>query len=147
MTLMQRLSQYASNLVSRGPIYARAAFWIDSPTPLGGEEHWKSWTKRPPPVVVWIASNYPLESARKAYFESMLKADHASGIETHYDVSNEFYALFLDKKYKFYTCAEFASENDTLEEAQERKAEHILSLLDLRGDEKIWNWDAVGVRC
>ncbi len=67
----------------------------------------------------------------------MLTQDHASGIETHYDVSNEFYALFLDAKYKFYTCAEFLSEQDTLEEAQARKAEYLRSLLKLDGHEKV----------
>jgi cyclopropane-fatty-acyl-phospholipid synthase len=67
----------------------------------------------------------------------MLAQDHANGIETHYDISNEFYALFLDTRYKFYTCAEFHSDQDTLEEAQTHKAEYIRSLLRLNGQEKV----------
>lgn len=67
----------------------------------------------------------------------MLTQDHTSGIETHYDVSNEFYALFLDTKYKFYTCADFHSARDTLEEAQTHKAEYIHSLLKLNGHERL----------
>ena len=35
----------------------------------------------------------------------------------HYDLSEEFYRLFLDKDLQ-YTCAYYRSENDTLEEAQ-----------------------------
>lgn len=67
----------------------------------------------------------------------MLKEDHASGIEAHYDVSNEFYALFLDRQYKFYTCADFHNSQETLEEAQVHKAEYMHGLLKLSGSEKI----------
>jgi cyclopropane-fatty-acyl-phospholipid synthase len=40
-------------------------------------------------------------------------------------------------KYKFYTCAEFLSDQDTLEEAQTHKAEYLRSLMKLNGHEKI----------
>ena len=33
-------------------------------------------------------------------------------------MSNEFYELFLDKKYMFYTCADFPTGRETIEEAQ-----------------------------
>jgi cyclopropane-fatty-acyl-phospholipid synthase len=136
MINLQRLSRFAANLAARGPIYAQIAYSIDSAAPLGGEANWNFWTKQSP-VGLRFARSYPLKSTREKYLTSMLKADHASGIEAHYDVSNDFYALFLDKKYRFYTCAEFQNGEDTLEKAQERKAEHIRSLLDLEGDEKI----------
>ena len=67
----------------------------------------------------------------------MLKQGHASGIEAHYDVSNEFYALFLDEKYRFYTCADFRNNQETLEEAQTHKAGFIRGLLRLSGSEKV----------
>lgn len=66
-----------------------------------------------------------------------MSQEHATGIEVHYDVSNDFYALFLDTKYRFYTCAEFQSEQDTLETAQENKAAYLRSLLRLEGTETI----------
>jgi cyclopropane-fatty-acyl-phospholipid synthase len=80
---------------------------------------------------------YPPRSRRKALLDAMLREDHASGIEAHYDVSNEFYALFLDKRYRFYTCADFHHSHETLEEAQTHKAEFIQGLLRLSGSEKI----------
>ena len=80
---------------------------------------------------------YPPSSKRKAYLDAMFERDHASGIEAHYDVSNEFYALFLDKKYRFYTAADFWDKQETLEEAQAHKAAFIRGLLRLSGSEKV----------
>jgi cyclopropane-fatty-acyl-phospholipid synthase len=131
-----QLAQFATDVVARGPVYAVAAYRIDSDVPLKPLENWNFWTNQSA-LSVWAGRSYPFESSRKSYLDTMLSGDHASGIEYHYDVSNDFYALFLDSKYRFYTCAEFESENDTLEEAQEKKAEHIRSLLNLKGDEKI----------
>lgn len=74
---------------------------------------------------------------RKAYLDKMLTQDHATGIQAHYDVSNDFYALFLDSRYRFYTCADFNSSQDSLEEAQGNKAEYIRKLLNLSGDERV----------
>ncbi len=131
MRNLGQLTQFATDVVARGPVYAVAAYRIDSDVPLKPLENWKFWTNQSA-LSVWAGRSYPFESSRKSYLESMLSGDHASGIEYHYDVSNDFYALFLDNKYRFYTCAEFESENDTLEEAQEKKAEHIRSLLNLQ---------------
>ena len=59
-----------------------------------------------------------------------MKQDHILGISEHYDVSNEFYELFLDKKYMFYSCADFERGAANLEEAQTAKADFILKLID-----------------
>lgn len=134
---LKRLSQFTSELVAYGSLYALANYRIHSPTPLDPFENWQFWTEPKPGWLESLIRAYPPESRRKAYLDSMLTQDHASGIETHYDVSNEFYALFLDTKYKFYTCAEFLSDQDTLEEAQARKAEYLRSLLKLDGHEKV----------
>ncbi len=137
MNNLTRLSQLVSNLIAYGPLYAIANYRIHAPLPLDPVENWQFWTE---PKSLWLESlmkAYPPESRRKAYLDLMLKQDHAHGIATHYDISNEFYALFLDTKYKFYTCAEFLSDTETLEEAQTNKAEYILSLLKLSGHEKI----------
>ena len=52
-------------------------------------------------------------------------------IEYHYDVSNEFYSLFLDRN-MVYTCAYFRNEADSLELAQEQKLDHVLTKLRVR---------------
>ncbi len=133
----KRLSQFTSDMIFQGPLYAIANQRIHSPVPLEAVENWKFWNDPKPSWVEFLMRAYPPISRRKAYMDSMLAQDHASGIEAHYDISNEFYALFLDTKYKFYTCAEFVTGKESLEEAQENKAKYLLSLLNLSGNEKI----------
>jgi cyclopropane-fatty-acyl-phospholipid synthase len=128
---------FAADLIDRGALYALANYRIHSPTPLDPIENWQFWNAPKPSWLESIARAYPPQARRKAYFDTMLSQGHASGIEAHYDVSNEFYALFLDTHYRFYTCAEFLSDQDTLEEAQTHKAEYLRSLLKLNGHEKI----------
>ncbi|MGD9946158.1 MAG: class I SAM-dependent methyltransferase, partial [Burkholderiaceae bacterium] len=57
-------------------------------------------------------------------------------IEYHYDVSNEFYSLWLDPR-MVYSCAYFRSGNETLEKAQEQKLDHICRKLMLQPDETL----------
>lgn len=57
-------------------------------------------------------------------------------IQYHYDVSNDFYALFLDRN-MVYSCAYFESEDDTLDQAQENKLDHILTKLMLKPGERL----------
>lgn len=133
---LRQIFQFASNFVGRGPVYAMAVFRTNSPVPLDAEENWRFWTEQSP-ASFWLGRVYPLEQRRKSYIDSMLELDHASGIESHYDVSNDFYALFLDREYRFYSCAKFTSDQESLEDAQKNKAEHLLSLLDLHGDERV----------
>jgi cyclopropane-fatty-acyl-phospholipid synthase len=66
-----------------------------------------------------------------------LSGDHASGIEYHYDVSNEFFKLFLDRDFMFYSCADFEGSHETIEVAQRRKADHLLRLIAPRAGERI----------
>ncbi|MEM9206601.1 MAG: cyclopropane-fatty-acyl-phospholipid synthase family protein [Pseudomonadota bacterium] len=55
-----------------------------------------------------------------------------SNARHHYDISRELYALFLDERFQ-YSCAYFRDpENDTLEEAQHAKLNHIAAKLDLK---------------
>ncbi|PMB03764.1 hypothetical protein CEN49_22375 [Fischerella thermalis CCMEE 5273] len=41
----ERLSQFTSDLVTRGLLYAIANYRIHSPVPLEAEEDWKFWTQ------------------------------------------------------------------------------------------------------
>ena len=54
----------------------------------------------------------------------------------HYDLSDELYDLFLDPK-KQYSCAYFKNKNDTLEDAQNNKIQHVIKKLNIKPNQKI----------
>jgi cyclopropane-fatty-acyl-phospholipid synthase len=60
----------------------------------------------------------------------------ARAVRHHYDVSNEFFALFLDESMT-YSCAVFSRGAKTLEEAQETKLELVCSKLELSPGERV----------
>jgi cyclopropane-fatty-acyl-phospholipid synthase len=62
------------------------------------------------------------------------KAEDARAIAYHYDVSNEFYALFLDPL-MVYTCAYYRDPDGKLEQAQQDKLDHVCRKLELRPGE------------
>jgi cyclopropane-fatty-acyl-phospholipid synthase len=53
-------------------------------------------------------------------------------VEHHYDIGEDLYDLFLDKKFRQYSCGYWKSENESLEEAQQNKINHIIKKLDLK---------------
>jgi cyclopropane-fatty-acyl-phospholipid synthase len=57
-------------------------------------------------------------------------------VRHHYDVSNEFFALFLDESMT-YSCAIFSRGAETLEAAQEEKLELVCAKLGLREGERV----------
>jgi len=58
------------------------------------------------------------------------KNDSKEDIQSHYDIGNDFYSMWLDKTMT-YSCAYFKDEDDTLEQAQINKVRHILNKLDI----------------
>jgi len=54
----------------------------------------------------------------------------------HYDISDELYFLFLDPL-KQYSCAYFKNDNDSLEEAQKNKINHIIKKLNIKENTKV----------
>jgi cyclopropane-fatty-acyl-phospholipid synthase len=70
-------------------------------------------------------------------------------IQYHYDVSNDFYSLWLDRNL-VYSCAYFRSDSDSLELAQEQKLDHILGKLMLKPGERFLDvgcgWGALILR-
>jgi len=54
----------------------------------------------------------------------------------HYDVSNDFYALWLDHN-MVYSCGYFEKPEDSLDEAQERKLDYLCRKLRLRPGERL----------
>ena len=63
------------------------------------------------------------------------KHSDRAAISFHYDVSNEFYKLWLDEQ-MVYSCAYFETPSDTLEQAQRNKLDHICRKLRLQPGER-----------
>jgi cyclopropane-fatty-acyl-phospholipid synthase len=64
------------------------------------------------------------------------KERDAEAVRHHYDVSNEFFALFLDRSMT-YSCAFFAEGADSLEAAQEEKLETVARKLELKEGDRV----------
>jgi cyclopropane-fatty-acyl-phospholipid synthase len=74
--------------------------------------------------------------SRERSVKAHSKTENREAIEFHYDVSNEFYALWLDRA-MVYSCGYFERPEATLDEAQEAKLEHICRKLLLKPGEKL----------
>ena len=64
------------------------------------------------------------------------KERDARAVRHHYDVSNEFFSLFLDES-TTYSCAVFSRGATTLEEAQEEKLEMVARKLELKEGDRV----------
>ena len=92
-------------------------------------------------------------SARRTFdirrLGSHTRARDKKAIEYHYDVSNEFYQLFLDRN-MVYSCAYYRSAEDSLDLAQEQKLDHILTKLRVKPGDRLLDigcgWGALIVR-
>lgn len=72
--------------------------------------------------------------SRFGWWRHTRSADRRS-INYHYDVSNDFYGLWLDP-HRVYSCAYYRRPDDSLDLAQEQKLEHICRKLDLKENER-----------
>ena len=73
--------------------------------------------------------------ARRFSHRHSRDSDHAA-VSFHYDVSNEFYRLWLDAE-RVYSCAYFTSADESLDQAQRNKLAHICRKLRLRPGERL----------
>jgi cyclopropane-fatty-acyl-phospholipid synthase len=73
--------------------------------------------------------------ARVAGRRHSLERDRRA-ITHHYDLSNEFFSLYLDTR-MVYTCAYFETPDDDLDSAQERKLDYLCRKLRLREGERL----------
>ena len=64
------------------------------------------------------------------------KATDAAAISYHYDLSNDFYALWLDRE-MVYSCAYFETGTEDLEQAQQAKLRHLCRKLRLQPGERL----------
>ena len=81
-------------------------------------------------------------------YEQLRQVDEpveSENIHKHYDLGNNFFALWLDKTMS-YSCAYFKTPQDTLYQAQLQKIDHSLKKLNLKENEKLldigcgWGW-------
>ena len=77
------------------------------------------------------------------------RALDAAAVSYHYDVSNDFYAAWLDPA-MVYSCAYFEDGTETLAEAQRKKIDHILKKIDVRPGHTLLDigcgWGALAIR-
>ena len=72
------------------------------------------------------------ESAlKKLIFPSSSKKNQEKEVQSHYDIGNDFYKLWLDETMS-YSCGYFRQETDTLYQAQVNKVDYILQKLCLK---------------
>ncbi|HEX5612862.1 MAG TPA: cyclopropane-fatty-acyl-phospholipid synthase family protein [Burkholderiales bacterium] len=75
------------------------------------------------------------ESRKRFFPNAHTRKRDAEAIRYHYDVSNDFYALWLDRR-MVYSCAYFQTGYESLEQAQEDKLDHICRKLRLSAGER-----------
>ena len=77
------------------------------------------------------------------------RASDSEAIQYHYDVSNGFYAQWLDPA-MVYSCAYFERGDETLAQAQEKKIDHILRKIRLQPGQRLLDigcgWGALVLR-
>jgi len=120
-----------------GSSVAAMNFFTASPEVVDPEHLWSFFSKNWPRPIQFFVDHYPIAPIRQKIIRRMMDPAHSSGIEYHYDLSNDFYRLFLDRQFMFYSCADFNDPGDSLEQAQLNKANHILSLIEPKPGEAI----------
>lgn len=76
--------------------------------------------------------------AVKALSSAAAKLKQKNDIQHHYDLGNDFFALWLDESLS-YSCAYFKTPGDSLHQAQLQKWEHIIKKLHLHQGERLLN--------
>ncbi len=100
-------------------------------------------------VAIRLAAHSAPRTRRGPRMFRHTRAADAEAIRYHYDVSNQFYALWLDTN-MVYSCAYFRSPEDSLETAQIQKIDHILVKLRVKPGDRLLDigcgWGALVMR-
>lgn len=75
--------------------------------------------------------NTDAKSLKNLIFTSSSAKNQKKEVQSHYDIGNEFYSLWLDDTMT-YSCGYFKSDNDSLHDAQVNKIEHTLKKLNIK---------------
>ncbi|MBI5418735.1 MAG: class I SAM-dependent methyltransferase [Deltaproteobacteria bacterium] len=88
-------------------------------------------------LLILPAGGSPLSGRKPPRLRGLLhsRKRDAAVVTYHYDVSNEFYSLWLDSR-MVYSAAYFASPDEDLDAAQERKLDYVCRKLRLRPGER-----------
>ncbi|HWZ65225.1 MAG TPA: cyclopropane-fatty-acyl-phospholipid synthase family protein [Patescibacteria group bacterium] len=91
----------------------------------------------------WLGKNMGYRFARN------IRKKQDSQIQSHYDLGNDFYKLWLDSSMT-YSCAYFKKPDDKLELAQQQKIDHVLGKLQLSKDQRLLDigcgWGHLAIR-
>ena len=96
-------------------------------------------------VAAALLPGSPIDTPRLGWFARLMDSivsawrhsidRDAKQIEFHYDLSDDFYGLWLDPR-RVYSCAYYRQPGDSLAQAQEAKLDHICRKLSLRPGER-----------
>jgi cyclopropane-fatty-acyl-phospholipid synthase len=133
-------------------LYSEGAIDVTGGTPLEAARRWDHLKALalPKKVDKWFMARkawpFLLGSAKPSEmapgYDQRVEASYGKGrsdqemIQFHYDVSNEFYAQFLDPE-MVYSCAYFSDADQSLEAAQIRKLDTICRKLQLKPGDKL----------
>ncbi|SEB23400.1 SAM-dependent methyltransferase [Paraburkholderia sartisoli] len=96
-----------------------------------------------------ISGDAPGKLQRVARYFNHSRASDRKSIQYHYDVSNDFYQLWLDPR-MVYSCAYFENGDEDLATAQLRKIDHILTKIQLQPGQTLLDigcgWGALVIR-
>ncbi len=87
-------------------------------------------------LLLGISSKSGGDGAPSLHGKLHSRARDRQAVSFHYDVSNDFYALWLDPA-MVYSCAYFERSQDNIETAQRQKMDHICRKLRLRPGERL----------
>jgi cyclopropane-fatty-acyl-phospholipid synthase len=112
--------------------FAMANHLMNLDVGLAGKVHLGSQLMKLP------ADGHPHTGRQAVHLKGALhsKERDREAVTYHYNVSNDFFSLWLDR-WMMYSCAYFSSPDEDLDTAQERKLEYLCRKLRLRPGEKL----------
>jgi cyclopropane-fatty-acyl-phospholipid synthase len=135
----------AASALSRPSLLTLAEAYIDGDVDLEGDVREAIRSAE----AIAQAIPRPLFQSQGPTNERRTRGDDRAAIQHHYDVSNDFYRLWLDDR-MVYSCGYFKHEDDTLDAAQLQKLDHICTKLRLAPGERFLDigcgWGALVMR-